>query len=240
MVRGVYCLADINFAITFQYPENAKRYFAFSTNGIAQYSIVLSKERLYREKEDLESICPNRSFSPIEIEFNALYREISDILYQYGVIVFHSVLVGLGGEGFLFTGNSGVGKSTHAINWTKVFPGKAQIINGDKTLLRIVDNSLFGYGSPWMGKEKIGYNGKIKITAIYFLNQSQTNEVFPMEKDTITIEYLIRQTMIQSRGYYLPNLFRWYTKAIEFVNLYRLNCTKDKESALVAYNGANR
>lgn len=232
-------LADVNLDINFHCIENVMRFSAFFTESLPQYVVDITPERLTEEKEKIVITCPARRFSESDIEFNALYSEIPVILFKNDVITFHGVLVEMNNEGYLFTGDSGIGKSTHARYWTEVYSPKARIINGDKPLLRINSEGLFGYGSPWMGKENIGFNNKIRVKAICFIQRGTSNKIHPLKKCSETIEKLIQQTMIRGREQNLLGLFRWYKNALNYVEVYQLNCTNTKEAALVAYNGMN-
>lgn len=233
-------LADVTFEIKFHFEDNYRRFFCYKTNEVPQCSIEISKERYIQEKELLQHSYPFRLFSNPDIEFNALYRDLSVLLFQRGILTFHGVLIEMNNEGYLFTAESGIGKTTHARLWVDTFPDNAIIINGDKPLLRISDDGLFGYGSPWMGKEKLGRNKFIKIKSICFIERNQTNIIQNVGISSETIEMLIRQTMIKNREKQILLLYRWYKKAINYVTIYKLECNMEKEAALVAFNGMNR
>ena len=127
----------------------------------------------------------------------------------------------------------------HAGYWTEIFSPDARIINGDKPLLQINEGGVFGYGSPWMGKENIGVNQQIRIKAICFIQRNTNNSVCPLKNNSETVEKLIRQTMIMGREQKLLDLFRWYKNALNYVEIYQLDCTNSKEAALVAFKGMN-
>ena len=58
-----------------------------------------------------------------------------DILADAGMLVLHSAyIVTRQGEGILFSGPSGIGKSTQAALWQRY--GAAQTVNGDRALVR--------------------------------------------------------------------------------------------------------
>jgi hypothetical protein len=232
-------LAEVNIGIDFNYKENAFRYSPYFTTDTAQCLLTISQERMSTEKETLQALYPKRSFTYTDAEYNVLYQDIPPILFQNGVVTFHGVLIEMNNDGYLFTADSGVGKSTHANLWERYFCGKATIINGDKPLLRICDDGLYGYGSPWMGKENIGINKRVKIKAICFIYRNDNNIIRQIEKDSYVIGSLMQQTMIMDKGQILLKLFRWYKKCANFVNFYQLGCNTNIDAAVVAYNGMN-
>ena len=232
-------LGDTVIGVYFHFIENEKRFSIFFTEAKPQYLVEISPSRLMEEKEKMHEVYPGRVFSDIDVEFNALYTEIPSLLFKQDIITFHGVLVEMNNEGYLFTGDSGVGKSTHAGYWTEVFSPDARIINGDKPLLQINEGGVFGYGSPWMGKENIGVNQQIRIKAICFIQRNTNNSVCPLKNNSETVEKLIRQTMIMGREQKLLDLFRWYKNALNYVEIYQLDCTNSKEAALVAFKGMN-
>ena len=91
-------------------------------------------------------------------------------MVESDAIILHSSLIDVNGVGVLFSGPSGIGKSTQADLWYQ-FEG-AKIINGDKVILRKEDGVWFGYGSPFAGSSKIYCDVKVPICAVAFLNRA--------------------------------------------------------------------
>lgn len=60
----------------------------------------------------------------------------------------HSSAIKYNDKCYLFSADSGVGKSTHTSLWHKVYGDKVQIINDDKPIIRLENNKLIVYGSP--------------------------------------------------------------------------------------------
>ena len=92
--------------------------------------------------------------------------------------VVHASYVDIGGEAILFTGPSNVGKSTQADLWQK-FAG-AQIINGDRAVLREYEGKWHVFGYPSNGTSGICINRTLPLKAIVVLSQSEENRVETM------------------------------------------------------------
>ena len=90
-------------------------------------------------------------------------------LYLYGGMMLHASAVELGGRAYLFSGPSGIGKSTHTREWeTRFF---ARIFNDDKPALRELDGVWYAYGTPWCGKSGININLRAPVAGICFLRR---------------------------------------------------------------------
>lgn len=97
-----------------------------------------------------------------------------DIFVDAGMLVLHSAyIVTPAGEAILFSGPSGIGKSTQAALWER--SAGAQIINGDRALLDIgrkTANGIF-----YSGTSGICRNVTAPIRAIVLLGQNDENRV---------------------------------------------------------------
>lgn len=98
----------------------------------------------------------------------------SRLAYFDGLLL-HGSLVELEGEGVIFTGYSGIGKTTQAQLWQKHL--NADIINGDKLILRIRENRIYGYGIPWKGSSPYCKNRKVPVKGIVVLRQAKENSI---------------------------------------------------------------
>ena len=101
--------------------------------------------------------------------------ELEIALAAMGIISLHSSLVRWRDEGVLFTAPSGTGKSTQADLWAKY--ENADILNGDRSLIRWQDDRWVAYGSPFAGSSNIFRNEFVPIRAIVVLRQAPENTI---------------------------------------------------------------
>lgn len=92
-----------------------------------------------------------------------------------GGAILHSSFIDVGGEAILFTAPSGTGKSTQAELWRE--NRGAVVINGDKSVLRIVDSVPCASGLPYSGSSGICLNRTLPLKAIVYLEQAKENTV---------------------------------------------------------------
>lgn len=97
------------------------------------------------------------------------------VFLENGGFFLHSSHINVGGKALLFSAPSGTGKSTQAALWAQ--HAGAEIINGDRTLLRERDGVWRAYGCPMCGTSGIHRQGVEPIHAIVMLSQSAENAV---------------------------------------------------------------
>lgn len=91
--------------------------------------------------------------------------------------LFHAATVSYGGNGYMFLGPSGTGKSTHAGLWLR-HAGGAELVNDDNPVVRVGDDGRATvYGSPWSGKTPCYRNVSYPLGAIVVLSQAPHNSI---------------------------------------------------------------
>ncbi len=175
-------------------------------------------------------------FSYDVLESTCVYRNICEEILRYDGILIHSAAISVDNEAYLFTANSGTGKTTHMNLWLENFGERAFIINGDKPILRKTDNGIFVYGTPWCGKEGYNKNIGIKLKGICILERAEKNEIRQTDKkDALT--FLISQTSRPKNVDKMDLMLKNLGEIIKNVPVYRLGCNMEKEACKVAYEG---
>jgi len=91
--------------------------------------------------------------------------------------LFHAAVVSYEGHGYMFLGQSGTGKSTHARLWLRYIKG-AELVNDDNPVVRLSgEGSAVVYGSPWSGKTPCYKNVSYRLGAIVGLSQAPYNKI---------------------------------------------------------------
>ena len=93
-------------------------------------------------------------------------------------IILHACGVVWEGEGLLFVGESGAGKSTMARLWSK--EDGAEVVSDDRTVVRQKGNEFWMYGTPWHGEEKFASPGAARLERIFFLSKRKVNALRPL------------------------------------------------------------
>lgn len=82
----------------------------------------------------------------------------------------HAAAVRTALGGILFSGRSGIGKSTQADLWCR-YRG-AEMINGDRPILAQSEDGWLAWGSPYAGSSRCHVNESCPVTAIVMLRQA--------------------------------------------------------------------
>ena len=127
-----------------------------------------------------------KKWGPFKINDNSqvieqyLYCCCAEVLLTKGVLHFHSSFVLYKGRALIFTGPSGIGKTTQAELWRDY--QDALIVNGDASLLRPMDDGRWwAFGTPVHGSSPYCENEKAPIAAIIALEQGKDNVLTSMD-----------------------------------------------------------
>lgn len=187
--------ADVIYSVSYKNEENfvqgqlvktglGYEIYKNGNNWIYQYNvgnhINAYKALLYCENVNTYHLyLPLRHKKLLEKGFNlSNMMGLEWVFSHYGHIIMHASIVGYRDEAILFTGASGVGKSTQAQLW-RLYKN-ADILNGDKTLIRVEDR-ITAYGSPFAGSSGIICNKKLPVKAIILLEHAPYNQITKLE-----------------------------------------------------------
>ena len=98
------------------------------------------------------------------------------------------------GNGIAFLAPSGTGKSTHTGLWKKYYPDDVTVINDDSPAVKLVDDRLKMYGTPWSGKTSINANRCVDLNAIVFLRQAHENSIRRVENPIEALQVILPET----------------------------------------------
>lgn len=180
------------------------------------------------------SVDANNDFPSYYIEANVCYRKIVHELYKYNAIMLHGSTIKYNDRAYIFTAKPGTGKSTHTNLLVKNYPNEISYINGDKPIIRYLNNSFYVFGTPWNGKEGYGENTKAILDSIIFLERGITNSVESIGKDKI-ISFIIQQIIYPNELEEMDKTLDILSKVLDRVNTYNLKCNMENDAALCTY-----
>lgn len=169
------------------------------------------------------------------LETLAVYRKIASNALSYGAFLMHGAVVAVGGEAYLFTAPSGVGKTTHTRFWLEKYPD-AFILNGDKPLILIKGDKAYACGSPWAGKEGANRNVTLPLKAVCALFRGKENRIERADFGRM-FPLLIGQTYRPADGEELKKTLELLRALGERTRFYALACNLDPDAARVAKEG---
>lgn len=194
--------------------------------------VVSAAEQEIREKYDRFK----SEFSLADCESSLLYRKVSLGMLRYDSFLLHAAVVAVDGEGYVFTAPGGTGKSTHANYWMREFGDRAVLINGDKPIIRLMNDKFYVCGTPWRGKKRLGNADIVPLKAVCLLERGAKNEIAPSDTDTV-LDKIFRQVLLPEDAEQMIKQLDLMDRLIGTVPIYNLKCNMSREAALVAYRG---
>ena len=156
-------------------------------------------------------------------------------LLKFDGLYIHASAVELNGQVYLFSGNSGIGKSTHTRLWQQVHGEAACIINDDKPALRKLDNCWYVYGTPWCGKDGINQNRKAELAGICFLSRGEKNCIRKLEKQEAFAKIVAQTVRKFNRLENLDLMIHHVNNLVNDIPIYELVCKPDRDAAILSY-----
>lgn len=222
-----YKIAGLHFKMdTFGWLEASAR--PYESDAAAAADIVLDEnwQAHQNENPDLSS-----SICYYNVTGSSFYQQLLD----FSGMMLHSSAVAYNGKAYLFSANSGTGKSTHTSLWRRVFGEEhVRIVNDDKPAIRYEDGGWFVYGTPWSGKTMLNANLRYPLGGICFIERGTENEICPYGDKDLAARF-IGQTSVPADAGRVLKLMTLVDQVIREVPVWKLRCNMDPEAAIVSY-----
>lgn len=145
-------------------------------------------------------------------------------------LCFHAACVDTAFGGILFSGPSGIGKSTQANLWCAY--RRAKQINGDRPILSKEGAGWRAWGSPYAGSSGCHVNDSCRIGAIVVLQQGRECTIHRLNpSEAFRAVWSVLTVHSWDKGF-VEKAFDLTENLIRNVPVYRLTCTPD-ENAVV-------
>ena len=227
-----YLIADLVTEFTPKY-ENLRllaEQFRYDGSRLPDFTLKVTDERI--EKTDARMSVPD-----MEKTENFLYAaDFNRSIIKHGGMLVHSSGIITDGKAYLFSADSGVGKSTHTRLWLREFGDRVHIFNDDKPVIRIYGKDVTAYGTPFDGGSGIALNESAPLKAIVFIERGERNSVrVPSSKEIIQKLYFQTSRLVNSET--AQSMLQNFEALINSnVKFYILTCNMNPEAAQVAYN----
>ncbi len=160
--------------------------------------------------------------------FHAIRLVFLYLAQKRGMFAMHSASILYKGKLWLFSGRSGIGKSTHTSLWNRLYG--TPVANGDLNLITISKGAALVHGIPWCGTSNLCDTNTWPLGGIVLLSRDSTDVIETLsESDKIL---LVVQRFISpawTDGQLSMNL-AFSSELIKRIPVCRLKCT-DKPSA---------
>lgn len=157
-------------------------------------------------------------------------------LLDFGGFMLHASAVVYQNRAYLFSAPSGTGKSTHTTLWRKAFGEEnTYILNDDKPVIRLENDRIMVYGTPWSGKTDQNRNIGVLLGGICFLERSDENWIKPVSAADGAFG-ILNQTIRPGDGEKMSVLLGLLDRVIGQAGVWHMGCNISKDAAVMAFN----
>ena len=149
---------------------------------------------------------------------------------KYATLEMHASVTVRGDYGYLFLGKSGTGKSTHSRQWLETFPD-AWLLNDDNPVVRLKEDGVYVYGSPWSGKTPCYKNEVRRVGAFVKLLQAPYNKMHTLRLPEAYAYILSSSSGLKIIPEVMDTLFDTISRLIQTVQVYGMECLPDHDAA---------
>ena len=219
---------------------STKEYFRpYLTEKDPEFYVEVVPEDLVYEQEMLdieadEEGLKRRKFTDPFLERTAIQRKVADRLILDHTLMLHGSTVAVDGKAYLFTAPCGTGKSTHTRLWREVFGDRAVMVNDDKPFLKVTDQGVLAYGSPWSGKHGLATNICVPLQGICLLSRGEHNVIEPAQPAEL-LDFLSHETHIPTEPVLTKKAMMLTERLASSVPLWRMSCNKHPDAARMSY-----
>ena len=151
---------------------------------------------------------------------------IDELLVHQSRMILHASLIKTDVGGILFSGPSGVGKSTQAELWKKL--EDAEIINGDRPILGKESGVWKAWGSPYAGTSGFYVAKEIPISAIVVISQGKENTIKKLDVSTAFRKLYSEVTVNTWNSCYINRVIDMLHELSLEIPIYQFACTPDE------------
>lgn len=143
-------------------------------------------------------------------------------------MILHAALIDTEYGGILFSGRSGVGKSTQADLWIE--EENVKLINGDRPILYKSADEWLGSGSPYAGSSECYVNVSVPVRALFFLEQGEQNSLQRLNFTETVKKVYENCTVYAWNKEFVDRIFSLIIELVKEIPAYRLVNKADRES----------
>lgn len=219
-------IADTVFSVKNKYHYLHALMADYSSDEVPSYTLSVS------ENELAAASAAEGDFPPEVHESLLIYRKMLSVLADKNAFLMHSSLLSLNGKGYVFTAKSGTGKTTHSLLWKRLFG--AEIINGDKPIYKLENGTIYGYGTPFAGKEGFNKNSRVPVKAVCFLFQAKENTIRRLTAHEVILK-IFDQVHLPEEREKKERVLALLDKMITDLPFYYLGCNISDEAAELSH-----
>lgn len=243
-------IAGLEAEINTVYPSSFFFCQQYISDGVPLFKIWVTQEDIQNEidegkeffytytghEDDNKGYEISKKINESQLELSIVYRKFVEAALDYDIVFMHGAVIAYNNQSIMFTAPSGTGKTTHVMQWLQNLKD-TYIVNGDKPLIKITDNDVTAYGTPWCGKEKMNTNTKMPLKAIVLMERNEQNHIEEISFGQ-AYPFLLRQTYLPHDPEKAKKTLILLSKLYKQVHIYRFLFNNFEDNCFkVAYQG---
>jgi hypothetical protein len=200
--------------------------FASSVVGPEPY------KRLHIDREFRQGLLMlNRSCFRDPSTCNPLEYPLDELMVMHrlgrerGVEVHAAGMRATDGNGYLFLGHSGAGKSTTTRLWYEQH--RVTVLSDDRIILREQAGEVWMHGTPWHGEAAFAAPEKARIQRLFILEHAPENKITPLSGSRAVGEVMARSFLPFYDAAALSNTMGFLQEIVATIPCYRLQFRPD-------------
>ncbi len=214
-------------------PSGAQRLGSILCTPTARYYPTLNSgipyARVREEGRDLTiEIC--RSQLPLGTHIENLFELLAlpHLLLTQGRLLLHGAYIAYEGQGLIFTGPSGIGKTTQARLWSRVCGARS--VNEDRCVVALGNRGANVCGVPVAGSSPVCENRTLPLRAIVALSQGEENRLERLRPGTAAARLMEGTYQLPAFRAERPACCDLILKIVDRIPVYHLSCRPDEEA----------
>lgn len=168
-------------------------------------------------------------------EYTSTGSDFFEKILAFDGMLLHSSAVVMDGKAYLFSADSGTGKSTHTSLYRRYYgDDHVRILNDDKPAIRLEDGVFYAYGTPWSGKTDLNLNLRVPLAGVCLLERGEKNEIAPLPARKALFR-LLQQTRRFDDKVKMEKVMMLLDALLQKVPVWTMKCNMDPEAAKVSY-----
>ena len=225
-----YLIADLvtEMEPKYEHFRNLAKPFEYCGDRITDISLSVSDEHI---NSLIKRMVPSTTIGATD-EF-AYAGIFCKSIIKYNAMLIHSSAIEYKGKAYLFSADSGVGKSTHTSLWRKAFGNNVKMINDDKPVVRIFDGKAVAYGTPFDGGSGIANNISAPLGAVVFIERGESNSIRKAETPEIIKRLYFSTAHFVSRDT-ADKMLTNFENLLSCTDFYIMICNMDISAAYIS------
>lgn len=234
----IYRIADHWIEYCFQHPDTARYFERFEVDAdipAGEPVIPVQASPLFIEQSAVKR---GHTYStPERAEYEALASATSAALLPYGAFLFHSAAFTYRGKAIVYTGPSGIGKTTQYAQWKRLYRDEVKIISGDMNAIVFQkDGQVSVMPSAWNGKESLRSNASAPLGAIILLEQTSDNTIRRLESIDCILPIYSQICLDRMEKSQIEGAFALEDQLLRKIPIWKLSSRGDLDSARLCHD----